>query len=142
MPDLNYISRDEFNRFDKRISVEVSNNTSKTQENSESIVELKTMHAVLMKLPDTMASLEKAINNINTSMNIMDNKIEDIQQSLSAHSDTIHSLENKNKLQDENIIKIDNKGKIDWIAVVTSNFWKIILVIGVAYAIIKDLIIK
>lgn len=135
------VNHDEFTSLDNHFTNELKEQQKSIKANSEDIVRLTTMYnEVLAKLPDTINSLKEAITDIRMSTSTINNKIDDIQEQISNHSKSIDRLKSKNENQDESIRKLDDKGKVDWIAAITANFWKLAVVVGIAYFIIKDAI--
>lgn len=135
-----YLTREEFDKAEKRLSDEIHENRARIADNSEAIVKLETLYGTLVKLPDTIDSLKETVIGINTNLRAMNDKICQIQDSVSGQKMKIKEIQNDNHNQDEKINLIDNKGKIDWITFVTDNFWKVLLAGGILYMMIKDML--
>lgn len=103
------------------------------------VAKLETMYNSLEGLPSTITNLDKTITIIGNKLESMDNNLRDMKESVSEQKYAIRNIQEENRAQNENIDKIDNKSKIDWQHYITQNFWKIILIIGVAYTILKGI---
>lgn len=112
----------------------------KVGEVEKKVAKLETMYNSLEGLPSTITNLDKTITIIGNKLESMDHNLRDMKESISEQKYAIRNIQEENRTQNENIDKIDNKSKIDWQHYITQNFWKIILLIGVAYAILKGLI--
>lgn len=128
MPD-GAVTKDSLDRLEARFSEQIRDIYNRLNENSESIVKLETWYNTLVKLPDTMASLEKAILKIDHNMEAMATRMDTMADSIQSQRTAIESLKNENQAQDERISSVDNKSKVDWAKAITQNFWKVILAI-------------
>lgn len=140
MPDSNNVLREDLDKVDRRLSEEIHENRARIAGNSEAIVKLETLYGTLVKLPETIDSLKETCIGIQANLQAMNDKFNQTQEIFSQQQMKINELQNDNKKQDENIERVDNKGKIDWVEFVTSNFWKIIISVGVLYMMVKDMI--
>lgn len=121
------VTKDSLDRLEARFSEQIRDIYNRLNENSESIVKLETLYSTLVKLPDTMASLEKAILKIDHNMEAMATRMDSMADSIQAQNASIESLKKENQRQNEEISAVDNKSKIDWAKAITQNFWKVIL---------------
>lgn len=140
MPDSNNVLREDLDKVDRRLSEEIHECRARISDNSEAIVKLETLYGTLVKLPETIDSLKETCIGIQANLQAMNDKFNQTQEIFSQQQMKINELQNDNKKQDENIERVDNKGKIDWVEFVTSNFWKIIISVGVLYMMVKDMI--
>lgn len=140
MPDSNNVLREDLDKVERRLSEEIHENRARIAGNSEAIVKLETLYGTLVKLPETIDSLKETCIGIQANLQAMNDKFNQTQEIFSQQQMKINELQNDNKKQDENIERVDNKGKIDWVEFVTSNFWKIIISVGVLYMMVKDMI--
>lgn len=129
MSEVTTVTKDSLDRLEARFSEQIRDIYNRLNENSESIVKLETLYSTLVKLPDTMASLEKAIMQSNHNMEVMATRIDIMNNSIQSQKDSIEALKAENQKQDESIRDVDNKSKVDWAKAVTQNFWKVILAI-------------
>lgn len=129
MADSIPVSKEALDRVESRLSAKIDDNAKHIKENSESIIELKTLYKTLVKLPDTIASLDKAIMQINHNMEVMATRMDIMNNSIQSQRESIEALKAENRKQDETISAVDNKSKVDWANAITQNFWKVILAI-------------
>lgn len=140
--NVKYATCEALDRVDNRLTRDVAFNKEAIARNSESIIELKTLYGSLLKLPDTISSLEKTVIGINNNLEKLTDRMDNMRHELVQNRDSIEELREENRQQNKNIQEVDNKSKIDWIQAINANFWKIIALFGVAYYILKDLIGK
>lgn len=131
---------DEINEFRRQNSRTHDRIFDRLSEVDKSISKLETLYNSLEGLPGTIANLDKTITIIGGNLESMDRNILEMKNSIANQANIIHGLQTENKAQTEHIHKIDNKSKIDWAEFVTHNFWKIFVIIGVGYAVIKTMI--
>lgn len=131
---------DEFTEFRRQNSKTHDRIFDRLSDIDKSISKLETLYNSLEGLPGTITNLDKTITIIGGKLESMDKNISEMRNSISSQSHVIQSLQSENTKQNEHIHKIDNKSKIDWAEFVTHNFWKIIMIFGVGYVIIKQLI--
>lgn len=126
MPEPQYVTKDGLDRVDNRLTEQIRENARHIKQNSESIVKLETLYGTLVKLPDTIASLEKTVLNVGHNMEVMATRMNQINESVQEQKDAIKSLKEENEKQNENINRVDSKSKIDWANFVSGNFWNIL----------------
>lgn len=131
---------DEFTEFRRQNSKTHDRVFDRLTEIDKSISKLETLYNSLEGLPGTITNLDKTITIIGGKLESMDKNISEMSASISNQSYVIQRLQEENSNQNDHIHKIDSKSKIDWADFVTQNFWKIFLIFGVGYVIIKQLI--
>lgn len=126
MPEPQYVTKDGLDRVDNRLTEQIRENSRHIKQNSESIVKLETLYGTLVKLPDTIASLEKTVLNVGHNMEIMATRMNQINESVQEQRDAIQALKEENEKQNETIDRVDSKSKIDWANFISGNFWNIL----------------
>lgn len=137
---MEFASKYDLNNVDHRLSEEIRENREIIDEHSKEIARLEAVYKSLEGLPDTIANLDKTIAIIGNNLESMDRNLADVKESVSFQEQAIKDLKGENRTQNENIERIDNKSKIDWAEFVTKNFWKILCILGIGYAIIKSIL--
>lgn len=127
--NVKYATCEALDRVDTRLTKDVQFNKEAIARNSESIIELKTLYGSLLKLPDTISSLEKTVIGINNNLEKMTDRMDNMRHELVQNRDSIEELREENRQQNKNIQEVDNKSKIDWMQAINANFWKIIVLL-------------
>lgn len=133
MPDIEYVTRPEFNNMENRVTRYIHDNMDKINKNSESITRLETLYQALEGLPGAIAKLDKTLIIMSENMNAMGDKIADANKN-------VDNLRKAAEQRDETIRKLDSKSKIDWQVGITNNFWKIISALLSAGIMIKFIV--
>lgn len=133
------VTKEAIDRVEARLTSRIDENEKHIKQNSESIIKLETLYNTLVKLPDTIVSLEKAMIRIDHNMQTMATRMDNMTDNLRAQRDSIDQLKAENQKQDESIRDVDNKSKVDWAKAVTQNFWKVVLAVAGAIVAWKSL---
>lgn len=128
-----YALKEDLHQMEERLAADIKGNRDKIQKNSEEISELKVLYSTLADLPKTMAAFDKTMDKVCNRLDNMDNN-------LKAMNEAIASVLEENKSQNSEIHRIDEKSKVDWSKAITDNFWKLVLVLGVIYYVVKDMV--
>lgn len=136
---MEYATKEELDRLDKRLTVETKENREYIDNHSQEIARLKAVYHSLEGLPTTITNLDKTITIIGINLESVDKNLSDLKSSVAEQQQTIKEIRKNDKIQNANIEKIDNKSKIDWAVFVTNNLWKIFAVFGMIYIIINFL---
>ena len=128
------VTKEALDRVDNRLSNAIEENSRRIQKNCEQIIKLETLYGTLVKLPDTISSLEKTLLQVSHTMDTMGERISQINGNIQEQRDAIKELREENKKQDEDIESVDNKSKIDWASFITGNFWNILFKAAVTIA--------
>lgn len=142
MADTNYLSKEALDRVENRFDKEIKDLSKQIRDNTESIIELRALYTSLVKLPETISSLEKTVIGINNSLERMNERMDLINSNLSEQKESIKELRNENNEQNRNIEEIDNKSKIDWATAITGNFWKLFSIGIIIVYIVHNFILK
>lgn len=136
--DIKFATLEALNRVDTRLTRDVETNKQSISKNTESIIELKTLYGSLLKLPDTISSLEKTVIGINNNLEKLTDRMETMRDDMVQQRESIDDLREENRQQNKTIAAVDNKSKIDWQKAISDNFWKVIAFLTVLYFILKD----
>lgn len=147
--NLELVTKYDLNQLDKRLGESLHEIREQLNRNSQSIVRLEAVYNSLEGLPNTITNLDKTITAIGYNLKSMDRNLADVKVSVSKQGEAIERLENENKTQneaihqqDEDIQRVDNKSKIDWAVFLTNNFWKVLGIGGVLYAVVRIILDK
>lgn len=138
--NIEYATKYDLNRVDKRLTQEISANREKIEEHDRTLSRLETLYASLEGLPSTIVSLDKTITIIGNNLESMSKNLEEVRKDVHLQGQAINNINSDNKEQNEKIEEIDNKSKIDLLEFVTKNFWKIFSLLGVGYLVIKSIL--
>lgn len=139
MENNEFVTQAGLDRLDERLTSSIKGNTEAINQNREDIVGLKALYSTLVKLPETIMSLEKTVVGINHNLEALSEKIIDIKDTVVEQKKSIDDLREENRQQNKNMDRIDNKSKIDWTTAVTSNFWKIFAILAAGYVVIQQM---
>lgn len=143
MPEIvEYVGRMELENVDRRLSKEIKENRDHIDEHSKSISRLEAVYSSLEYLPITITNLEKTMAVIGNNLETMDRNIADVKKSVEQQEQTIKNIKDENARQNANIEAIDDKSKIDIMLVIKNNFWKILSILAVGYALIDTIMKK
>lgn len=133
MDGVDFVKREDLHQLDERLSAEIHSNRERIGRNSEDISELKALYLSLAELPKTISSLEKTIVSVCNNLDNIDTNIKEMNQ-------IIQDLKRENSEQNDRISEVDDKSKIDWAKFITENFWKILVLAGGIYYVVKDIL--
>lgn len=146
---FDYATKYDLNQLDKRLGDQLHDIREQLNINSQAIVRLEAVYNSLEGLPNTITNLDKTITAIGYNLESMDKNLADVKNSVSKQGEAIERLENENKTQneairqqDDDIQRVDNKSKIDWAVFLTNNFWKVLGIGGVLYAVVRIILDK
>lgn len=136
-----YVTRDEFENTEKRLSRDIRENREHIEAHSKDIVRLDTLYKSLEGLPDAIIGLDKTLLQMSNNMEAMNRQMEEqkkqMAESIAGMNNVIDSIKSAAAKRDEKIDEIDNKSKVDWQKAITNNFWKILAVAFGAYTVIE-----
>lgn len=139
MPD-EMVSKYDLHNLDKRLSQEIYKLRECINENAANIAELNVKYNNLADLPRTINNLNNTLTVVSERLESMNTNMKSIRESVDEQRQLVHNLKEENNHQNAAIEEIDNKSKIDWAKAITENFWKIVIIIGVFYAMFKDIL--
>lgn len=128
------VTKEALDRVDNRLTNAIEENSRRIQKNCEQIIKLETLYGTLVKLPDTISSLEKTLLQVSHTMDKMGERITQINGNIQEQRDAIKELREENKKQDGDIAKVDNKSKFDWATFLTGKFGDILVKVVVTIA--------
>lgn len=141
MPD-EVVTKYELNRTDKRLSGEIHEVRTIVETHTEEISRLKVLYKTLEGLPATFHNLDKTLSVVSANLGSIQSQMEGIRNSVDEQSQAIKNLQKSDNKQDEEIRRVDDKGKVDWIQMITQNFWKILATFATIYVVIYTFINK
>lgn len=141
MADMEYVSRNELENTDRRLSKEIKENRDHIDEHSKSIARLEAVYESLEGLPNTISNLERTMTTISSTIETVGKNLNEVKQSVHEQEQSINEIKSENKRQNESISRIDNKSKIDIMVMVRDNFWKLLSVVAAGY-IVFDFVMK
>lgn len=141
MPD-EFATKYDLNRTDKRISNEIREVRNIVDEHTQEISRLKVLYKTLEDLPRTFHSLDKTLTVVCSNLESIQGQMIEIKSSVDEQSRAIKNLQKSDNKQDEEIRRVDNKSKVDWIQMITQNFWKILATFGTIYVVIYNFLNK
>lgn len=137
-----YVSRPELESVDRRLSKEIVENRTHIESHSREIARLEAVYQSLEGLPVTISSLEKTMSVISNNLESMDRSISDVQKNVSEQKQAIKELRAENTRQNDSLERIDSKSKIDVMVLIRDNFWKLLSLVAVGYAVVEIIMKK
>lgn len=138
MENPSFVTKEALDRVEQRFNKDIKELERQVTDNKEDIIELKALYSSLIKLPDTIASLERTVIGVNHSLERINERMDLINNNIKEQREDLKEIRQENQRQNDEIDAIDNKSKIDWSTAITTHFWKIIVIVGAIYFIIKD----
>lgn len=137
-----YISRPEFTELDHRLSKEIKTNREGIEQHSRELARLDAVYNSLEGLPVAIMNLEKTMVVISNSIETMGNNLNEVKNSVHEQEQNIKEIKKENMKQNEEIESIDNKSKVDIMLLIRDNFWKILSLLAVGYAVVEIIMKK